>query len=104
MRLLDCLVLPIALYGCETWTMNKADIEKLHAFGMTRLRVMFNINWRDHVTNHEIAARASKSGAYIVEIVQHRQHTWLGHVLRMDGNRLSKMSLQCTSTRCQMSR
>ena len=29
LRLLDCLVLPIALYGCETWTMNKADIDKL---------------------------------------------------------------------------
>jgi hypothetical protein len=94
LRLLDCLVLPIALYGCETWTMNKADIDKLCAFGMKCLRVMFNINWRDHVTNHEIATRASRPEGYIVETVQHRQHTWLGHVLRMDGNRLPKMSLQ----------
>ena len=39
LRLLDCLVLPIALYGCETWTMNKADIDKLCAFGMKCLRV-----------------------------------------------------------------
>ena len=65
---------------------------------MKCLRVMFNINWRDHVTNHEIAARASRPEGYIVEIVQHRQHTWLGHVLRMDGNRLPKMSLQAHHT------
>src|SRR5580700_6367728 len=40
------------------------------------------------------ATRASRPEGYIVETVQHRQHTWLGHVLRMDGNRLPKMSLQ----------
>src|SRR5580692_4943739 len=68
---------------------------------MKCLCVMFNINWRDYVTNHEIAARASRPEVkiaqhwqHIVEIAQHRQHTWLGHVLRMDGNRLPKMSLQ----------
>ena len=43
---------------------------------------------------HEIAVCASRPEGYIVEIVQHRQHTWLGRVLRMDGNRLPKMSLQ----------
>ena len=94
LRLLDCLILPIALYGCETWTMNNADINKLRAFGMKCLRAILDINWRDHVTNHEVAVRTSRSEGYTVEIVRHRQHTWLGHVLRMDGNRLPKMSLE----------
>ena len=94
LRLLDCLVIPIALYGCETWTLNSSDTKKLQAFGMKCLRKMLNISWRDHITNKEVAARASRKEAFIVDIVQHRQHTWLGHVLRMKGNRLPKMSLQ----------
>ena len=94
LRLLDCLIIPIALYGCETWTLNSSDTKKLQAFGMKCLRKVLNISWRDHITNKEVAARASKEEGYIVNIVKHRQRTWLGHVLRMKGNRLPKMSLQ----------
>src|SRR4029077_10947151 len=101
LRLLDCLVLP--MYGCETWTLNKADISKLQAFGMKCLHMILNVSWRDHVTNSEIARRASRSEGCIVHIVQRKQHTWLGHVLRTDGNRLLKMSIQAYahSTRYQ---
>ena len=103
LRLLDCLIIPIALYGCETWTMTKADITKLQAFGMKCLRTILNINWSSHTTNKEIAVRTSRSERYIVDIVQQRQHAWLGHVLRMEGSRLPKMSLQAHAhnTRCR---
>jgi len=94
LRLLDCLVIPIALYGCETWTLNVSDTKKLQAFGMKCLRKLLNISWHEHISNKEVAARASRTEEYIVNKVQHRQHTWLGHVLRMEGKRLPKMSLQ----------
>jgi hypothetical protein len=103
LRLLDCLVIPIALYGCETWTLNKTDLNKLKAFGMKCLRLLLNIKWQDHITNQEISSRSAKTESYIVDIVQRRQHTWLGHVIRMDGNRLPKMSIQAHAhnTRCR---
>src|SRR5579872_3218943 len=94
LRLLDCLIIPIALYGCETWTLNNSDLKKIQSFGMKCLRAVLNITWQDHITNTEVAIRTSRAEEYIVDIVRHRQHTWLGHVLRMDGNRLPKMSLQ----------
>src|SRR5271169_6830604 len=94
LRLLDCLVIPIALYGCETWTLNVSDTKKLQAFGMKCLRKLLNISWYEHISNKEGAARASRTEEYIVNKVQHRQHTWLGHILRMEGNRLPKISLQ----------
>src|SRR5271157_900849 len=94
LRLLDCLVIPIALYGCETWTLNVSDAKKLQAFGMKCLCKLLNISWHEHISNKEVAARASRTEEYIVNKVQHRQHTWLGHVLRMEGKRLPKMSLQ----------
>lgn len=97
LRLLDCLVLPIALYGCETWTLNKAELKKLQAFGMKCLRMVLGITWREHITNAEISSRTSRSIGYFVDIVQQRQRAWLGHVLRMEGNRLPKISIQARS-------
>ena len=103
LRLLDCLVIPIALYGCETWTLNKSDLSKLQAFGMKCLRAVLGVTWREHITNKEIAIRTTRSEEYIVDIVRQRQRAWLGHVLRMDGSRLPKMSIQAHShsTRCR---
>ena len=32
MRLLNCYIFPIFLYGAETWTLTKAEEEKINAF------------------------------------------------------------------------
>ncbi len=31
-RLVKCLIWPVALYGCETWTLRKSEKDKLEAF------------------------------------------------------------------------
>jgi len=33
-RMIRTLVWPVALYGCETWTLQKAEMDKLQAFEM----------------------------------------------------------------------
>jgi hypothetical protein len=97
LRLLDCLVLPIALYGCEAWTLTKSDSNKISAFGMKCLRGVLNITWRDHITNQDVAARVSREEDYFLRIVKERQLRWLGHVLRLDDKRLPKTSLEAHS-------
>src|SRR5271156_522348 len=54
--LLDCLVVPIALYGCETWKLNVSATKKLQAFGTKCLRKLFNISWHDDISNKEVTA------------------------------------------------
>jgi len=44
----------ILLYASETWTLLAADIRRLEAFDVRRLRQLLNIIWRDHVTNAAI--------------------------------------------------
>ena len=34
-RLVKTLVWPVVLYGCETWTMRKEEINRLNAFEMS---------------------------------------------------------------------
>jgi len=33
-KMVKCLVWPVALYGCETWTLRKAEMDRLEAFEM----------------------------------------------------------------------
>ena len=51
----------VALYGAETWTMNKADRERLEAFEMWVWRRMEKIGWVDKVTNVEVLRKAEEN-------------------------------------------
>jgi hypothetical protein len=94
LRLLDSTVIPTAIYGCETWTIHKHDMQRIKAFGMKCLRRILGVHWSDHVPNADICFRTNRSEDFVPNIVKKRQHTWLGHVLRMDGERLLLKSLQ----------
>src|SRR5580693_6628904 len=66
-RLMDCLVIPIALYGCETWTLNKADRKKLQSFETKCLRKILGVTWREHITNKEILTRSSRDAGHLLK-------------------------------------
>ena len=42
----------ILLYGSESWTLNVARSKKLDGSYTKMLRAVYNISWRDHVTNN----------------------------------------------------
>ena len=50
-RLLNCYIYPIFLYGAETWTLTKAEEDKINAFEMWCLRRMGRISWKAMKTN-----------------------------------------------------
>lgn len=93
MKLLKSLVFPIALYGCEAWTMSKNVTKKLDAFQMKCLRRITNVKWQDHVTNEEVRTRCdvlTNMSKHVMSV----QTRWFGHVCRMDANRIPKIALQ----------
>ena len=53
-RLVQALIFPIALYASETWTLNKADRNRIAAFEMWCWRRMFRIPWTMRRTNASI--------------------------------------------------
>jgi hypothetical protein len=74
------LVLPVLLYGCETWTMSKDLRRRLNSFGTKSLRRILGYRWEDHVTNQWLL---QETGMRLVTcIVRERQLRQFGHVAR----------------------
>ena len=51
LRVFRALVLPVLLYGCETWTLTKSLRSRLNAFGTRSLRRILGYRWSDFVSN-----------------------------------------------------
>ena len=81
---IKAVVLSVALYGSETWTMRKNEIDRLQAFEMWIWRRMEKISWRDRVTNDQVLEMVEEN-RMIIDVIRSRKKKWIGHVLRGKG-------------------
>jgi len=81
MRLFRALILPIATYACETWTLKKSDESLLLAFEMRCLRAILSVSLRHRIPNVEIRARLGIENT-IIDSIRLRRLRWFGHVVR----------------------
>jgi hypothetical protein len=81
LKLLKTLVWPVALYGCETWTLRAADTARLMAFEMTCYRRALRISWTDHRTN-EAVLEEMETERELMATIRKRKLQFFGHVIR----------------------
>lgn len=79
------------LYGCETWTPYRQHIKMLERCNIRCLQSMLGIRWWHKVTHTETRSRASIPS--IEYLLYQRQLRWVGHVCRMEPNRLPRQLL-----------
>ncbi len=81
LRIIKTLLLPVLLYGCETWTLNSDLERRLNVFGTKCPRRIMGYRWNDLVSNqrllHETESRS------VTSIVRERQLRLYGHVERL---------------------
>ena len=53
-RVVMSLMLPVLLYGCETWTLTKDLRWRLNSFGTRSLRRILGYRWSDFVSNERL--------------------------------------------------
>ena len=83
--LLNAAVMPILLYGSETWSLTTAMENKLNACENRWLRRILRINYTDRLSNAEVRVR---TGQEIAEnTVRKRRMSWYGHISRMSNER-----------------
>lgn len=79
-RLYSVYVLPVFLYGSETWTMTKAMSAKVDAFDQWCQRRILRIHYSQHVTNTEVRRRTGCLP--LSEVIRSRRLRLFGHVAR----------------------
>ena len=84
----QCL-LPILLYGSETWTLYSYEIRQLRTFQQRHLRSIMKIKWDDYVSNEQVLSRANIDDIEI--LLAKSRLRWLGHVGRMEDVRAAKL-------------
>jgi len=83
-RVLECYVWSVLLYGCDAWTVNENMKERLKSVEMWFLRRMLRISWTERVTNEEVLRRAGVKRT-LMKVIRKRQMQFLGHVMRCKG-------------------
>ena len=58
-RLVKAMVFPVILYGCESWTMKKAECRRIDAFELWCWRRLSRIPWTARRSNQSILKESS---------------------------------------------
>jgi hypothetical protein len=91
MRIYKTIILPVILYGCETWSLTLREEHRLRVFENKVLRRIFGPK-RDEVSGgwrklHNEELRDLYSTQSIIRIIKPRRMRWAGHVAPMGENR-----------------
>ena len=82
------IILPVVLYGCETWSLTLREEHRLRVFENKILRKIFGAK-RDEITGewrklHNAELHAFYSSHNIIRNLKSRRLRWAGHVARME--------------------
>ena len=58
-RLVKAMVFPVVMYGCESWTVKKAERQRIDAFELWCWRILLRIPWTARRSNQSILKEIS---------------------------------------------
>ena len=59
----EAMVFPVVMYGCESWTVKKAERRRIDAFGLWCWRRLLRVPWTPRRTNQSILKGISPGGS-----------------------------------------
>ena len=57
--LVKAMVFPVVMYGCESWTIKKAEHQRIDAFELWCWRRLLRVPWAARKSNHSILKEIS---------------------------------------------
>ena len=80
-HLVKAMVFPVVMYGCESWTVKKAECGRIDAFELWCWRRLLRVPWPERISNQsilkEINPRISLEGMILKLKLQ-----YFGHLMR----------------------
>jgi len=75
-------ILPVLLYGSDTWSMTVASKRRLDALDQWCLRYILHVPFTAHVTNQEVRSRTGQPP--VTSLVKSRRLKLFGHIARAE--------------------
>ena len=80
-RLVKAMVFPVVMYGCESWTIKKAEHQRTDAFELWCWRRLLRVPWTERRSNQSILKEISSE--YSLEgLMQKTKLQCFGHLMR----------------------
>ena len=87
-QVFDQCILPTMTYGCQTWSLTKANAQKMRTAQRAMERKILNIKLKDKITCREIRSKTKIQD--VVAFAKKQKWKWAGHVARYEDNRWTK--------------
>ena len=93
-RTLKACIFPVAIYGCEAWTISKTDEKKITSFEMKCYRKILRISWAERKTNASVLKQLGVKAPQLLNLIKKQKLSYFGHIKRH--NTLEKLFLEGT--------
>ena len=80
-HLAKAMVFPVVMYGCESWTVKKAEHRRIDAFELWCWRRLLRVPWTARKSNQSILKEIS-NGCSLKGLMQKLKLQYFGHLMR----------------------
>ena len=80
-RLVKAMVFPVVMYGCESWTVKKAECRRIDAFELCCWRRLLRVPWTPRRSNQSILKEISP-GSSLEGLMLNLKLQYFGHLMR----------------------
>ena len=82
-RLVKAMVFPVVMYGCESWTVKKAEHRRIDAFKLRSWRRLLRVPWTARRSDQSILKEISP-GCSLEGMMLKLKLQYVGHLMRRD--------------------
>ena len=80
-HVVKAMVFPVVMYGCESWTVKKAEHQRIDAFELWCWRRLLRVPWTTRRSNQSILKEIS-SGCFLEGMMLKLKLQYFGHLMR----------------------
>ena len=85
-RIVNALVFPVVLHGCESWTIRNAERRRIDSFELWCWRRLLRIPWTARITNNKSVIEENKVTNPLEALIKKQQLSYFGHIMRRENS------------------